>query len=287
MSRFWLAVTFLGVVGLTTGILEGVCGKSSQHCLSTWLHGANKDNHRVVHHEHGNNASRDCFDFDTWNETALGDTALALSSFFVATPITYISYDNVALVTISLYIAITSFLLHATYGEVSRMYDVLGIRMATFAIALDAVPITFRRAKDGSHIENIYISICKLCILLVIGYVAWFQWRILPAEWHSRLLDKPEFKNTSVTFYYNVVASPFVIIAIISQRLYNTRAFVITIASLALGSGLLWAFQDQDCPSHPQTLSAHSFGHLFIGIGLTGLAAVFNTIDSPYQKLTL
>lgn len=276
--RCLIVVAFLIAVIVATSITERICGKSSEHCLSTWLHPANKDNFRVVAAEHGSDEPRDCFRFETWNQTALGDTSLSLTSFFFAAPTGFVDFNNTSLIFISLYIAITSFLFHATYGEVSRMYDILGIRLATFSIAIDAVVFTFSKASSRTFIQNAYIVVCKTSVLLIIGYVSWFQWRILPAEWHSRLLNKPEFKSTSVNIYYNLVALPFVIVAFIVQRQTLRRkpiTMVSVVVFIATGTGLLIGAQNSHCPDHPQIVSMHSFGHLCIGIGLAALAALF------------
>lgn len=285
--RVILCIFIFIVVTAATGVLEVICSKSSERCLSTWLHPANQDNFRVVKHEYGANASRDCFDFDTWNKTALGDTALSVSSFFFLLPVAFVHPLTTSTIAASMYIAITSFLFHATYGEVSRMYDVIGIRVASWAVATDAVSLLI--GLPESKTDVIFMVFCKWAVVLIIAYVIWFQWRILTADWHDRLLSMPEFKESITSVYYNLAALPFIIYPLFRKRheLLEDRVGATTIVICSgLGAVLLWIARDADCPKYPQSISPHTIAHLLLGTSLAALSYVFLGMRGSTPKYT-
>lgn len=270
-------IAFLLWVFITAALVTTffVCGDSSQKCAGTWLHGANKDNFRVIQHEHGDNADRDCFDFKTWNQTAFGDTALSMSSFYFILPVAYLSLTTSALTASTMFLGIVSFLFHATYGEVSRMYDILATRMIGLACAIDVAMLVFNEKRTIGF--SLYILTCKKSVLLVLGYVAWFQWRILTADWHKRLLNMPEFKSTEVTVYYNLVPLLFLLYPYWQRRkdiMQHLKSVFVAIVFLGAGVGcLIWSQSHASC-SKLQLLSSHVFGHMLTGIGLAGVNAL-------------
>lgn len=268
--------TFLTIWIVCIGVHYG-CGKSSEKCKNTWLL-KHVHNYDVIYNDHGANYTRSCYDFDTRNTTALGDSVLSASSFFFILPLFYIRETTIIIVSAAVILTCTSFYLHATYLESARHLDITITQLQSFAILVDIFPLQYdyiQAIKLLQPYQRASVFGAKILVVMSVGYLNY--------------LGRPNTNLSGDTTNILWIGCPIPVIFwciyfrykdIIVSNSQATRAITALIFYI---TGLLClGLAANTCHSPSQFSSAHYWGHLSIGISSSALVSM--QFWNPYAR---
>lgn len=261
--RHVLAI-FLGIlVTIACIVTNAKCGNDSSKCTATWWNTSRyTENDLALDHDRG------CFDMTLAGETMFGDTINTWSSIYFAIPIAYITEKNFWLVFISLWIASTSFVFHATYSKTANMYDVVGLRLFSVVVFIELF-IALEAYKANSTIpRRIVLFFGRGLSIFTIGYVGYLQW------------DNNNYRDRAYTYAWASIPLGFILLYLLFRHFNKTRDLGISIGigvfsliCFIVGSVMLIR-SDMECGDELWIEHEHFYGHLFAGIGMGVIASM-------------